>query len=326
VADLVHLCSAVTQELAQRELATSIVHPDRLIAAVADRQSGLITRDQLIALGLGRGAIRRRVQCGLLYALYRGVYLWGHPSPTPFAGSLAAVLACGDGSVLSQHWAAARWGMRPEASGQPDVTIIGRQARPAGVRTHATRHLDRPDIRRLHGMPITNPARTLIDCAADLATRELAGAVEQAQVKGLVTKRELAAALDRAPRRLGARALRSLIDDPAFTRSEAERRLVALLRSAGLGSPAFNHPVRGFEVDAIWHVERVIVEFDSYAFHATRMAFERDRRRDAVLTRAGYVVLRTTWHELTQQPFVLIARIAEALALGAAAPRAGTAA
>ncbi len=65
-----------------------------------------------------------------------------------------------------------------------------------------------------------------------------------------------------------------------------------------------------------------ILEFDSYEFHATRAAFERDRRRDATHTRAGYLVLRTTWRELTKEPHALIARVAEALALAAARNRA----
>ena len=109
--------------------------------------------------------------------------------------------------------------------------------------------------------------------------------------------------------------IRALIAEPTFTHSQAERRLAALLRAAKLPSPAFNHGIEGLEVDAVWRVERVVLEFDSYEFHATRSAFERDRRRDSVLTRAGYLVLRTTWHELTAQPYALVARIAEALAL-----------
>ena len=94
--------------------------------------------------------------------------------------------------------------------------------------------------------------------------------------------------------------------------------LVKLLRGAGLPRPAFNVEAEGYEVDALWRVERVVLEFDSYEFHATRAAFERDRRRNSSLTRAGYLVLRTTWHELTKRPHALVARIAEALALARA--------
>lgn len=129
-----------------------------------------------------------------------------------------------------------------------------------------------------------------------------------------MTKADIAGVLSRAPRRRGTRALKSLIAEPAFTRSEAERRLLALLRAAKLPRPAFNETAQGHEVDVLWRVERVVLEFDSYAFHATRAAFERDRRRDATLMRGGYVALRTTWHELNAESHALVARIAEALA------------
>jgi len=254
------------------------------------------------------------VKRGLLYPLHRGVYMWGHPSPTPFARALAAVFACGEGALLSHRFAAARWELRSEPDGPIDVTVIGRRVRHEGIRTHEIRSLDRADIRSLDGIPITSPARTLLDSAPQLTTGELAAALEQAQVKRLVTQGSLLATLDRAPGRAGIPALRALLAEPAFTRSKAERRVAALLRAAKLPIPAFNHAIEGFEVDAVWRIERVVLEFDSYAFHATRAAFERDRRRDAALTRAGYLVLRTTWHELTQEPYVLIARIAEALA------------
>ena len=106
-----------------------------------------------------------------------------------------------------------------------------------------------------------------------------------------------------------------MLDEPAFTRSWAERRVVALLRAAKLPQPQFNATVEGFEVDALWRRERVVLEFDSYAFHATKAALERDRRKTAALQRGRYVVLRTTWRELTQESHALVARTAETLAL-----------
>ena len=104
----------------------------------------------------------------------------------------------------------------------------------------------------------------------------------------------------------------TIVEEPAFTRSRAERRLVALLRAAQLPEPIFNAVAEGKEVDALWPRERLVLEFGSYAFHATRAAFERDRRKTAHLTRRRYLVLRTTWAELTQQSLALIARVARA--------------
>ena len=322
-ASLLQVCRAVVTDHAARGDDASLLHVDRLIAAVADRQHALVTREQLSALGLGRGALRGRVERGLLYPLHRGVFIWGCPSPTPVASALGAVYACSDGAVLSHHAAAARWGIRPEHDGPIDVTVArGRRVRHPGIRVHETRWLAVGDVCILEAIPITSPARTLLDIASQLSTCELGRSVEQAQIKGLVTKRDLRAAIDRAPNQSGKPALLAVIEEPAFTRSEAERRLAALLRAAKLPRPAFNHTVERFEVDALWRVERVIVEFDGYAFHATRAAFERDRRKAAKLTRAGYFVLRTTWRELTEEPHALIARIAEVLALAGARARA----
>ena len=144
--------------------------------------------------------------------------------------------------------------------------------------------------------------------------RELADAVEQAQVKRLVTKRDIEPTIERAGPRPGVAALRALLEEPAFTRSWAERRLVALLRAAKLPRPVFNARAEGYEVDALWRRERVVLEFDSYAFHATKGALQRDRRKTAALQRGRYVVLRTTWLELTKESHALIARTAETLA------------
>lgn len=119
--------------------------------------------------------------------------------------------------------------------------------------------------------------------------------------------------------------MRALLDEPAFTRSKAERRLKALLRAARLPQPVFNGIAEAYEVDVLWRRERVVLEFDSYTFHATQGALERDRMRTAALQRARYVVLRTTSRELRNESHALIARTAEALALSACAPTASPA-
>ncbi len=274
-----------------------------------------MTREQLFALGLGRGAIDWRIRRGVLTACHVGVYLWGAHTASPVGRALAAVYACGEGAVLSHRAAAALWEICPDNDEPIDVTVIGRRVRPAGIRPHETRSLSLGDVRTLHGIALTSPARTLLDCAGDLPTHDLATNLERARVDRLVTKHEIQATIDRAPGRPGAPSLRALITDAPFTRSEAERRLAALLRAAKLPRPDCNTKVEGFEVDAVWRPERVILEFDSHTFHATRAAFLRDRRRDAIHTRARYLVLRATAHELDNEPHALIARTAEALAL-----------
>jgi very-short-patch-repair endonuclease len=102
-------------------------------------------------------------------------------------------------------------------------------------------------------------------------------------------------------------------EEPRLTRSEAERRMLRLIRAARLPVPATNARVGRFEVDALWERERLIVEVDGFAFHGSRPAFERDRRRDAELLTLGYRVLRVTWRQLVDEPEAVVALIAAAI-------------
>jgi very-short-patch-repair endonuclease len=127
----------------------------------------------------------------------------------------------------------------------------------------------------------------------------------------------------RSPRHPGARRLRAVLAEaapPSLTRSQAERRLLDLVRAAGLPHPRANARVRGFEADLLWPDERLVAEVDGFAFHASRRAFERDRARDAALAAAGYTVVRVTWRQLDEAPHAVVARLAAALATRTAAP------
>ena len=312
---LLQRCDEVATQLRSQGLDPALVHADLRISLLAAKQDGIVVWQQLMALGIGRGMIARRVERGLLRALHVGVYLWCAPAPTFLGGARAAVLASGAGARASHAVSAALRGLCPEPNGPIDVTAVGRRPRGRGIRGHQVQALHRGDIDDVHGIAVTSVARALLEVAAQLTPRRLADAVELAQVKRLVTKRELEAVIARSPRRPGVAALRALVEEHAFTRSRAERKLVALLRAAGLPEPVFNAIYDGWEVDALWERQRVALEFDSYAFHATRAAFERDRRKTADLTRRRFIVVRTTWTELTKRSHFLIARIAEAIAL-----------
>jgi very-short-patch-repair endonuclease len=137
----------------------------------------------------------------------------------------------------------------------------------------------------------------------------------EAQARRLTTRSDLAALLALGPR-AGVAALRPLLDadaPPSLTRSQAEERLLALIRAADLPPPETNVRIDGLEVDFLWRDARLIVEVDGFAFHSSRTAFERDRARDAVLAAAGYRVIRVTWRQIVNRPEALIARIATAV-------------
>ncbi len=117
------------------------------------------------------------------------------------------------------------------------------------------------------------------------------------------------------PGRQGAGALKTVLSEgPAFTRSEAERRLLELIRRADLPRPHTNTRVEGLEFDFLWLDHRLVVEVDGYAFHSSKIAFQRDRDRDARLQGAGFRIMGLTWHDVTHEPHRLVARLAAALA------------
>jgi very-short-patch-repair endonuclease/predicted transcriptional regulator of viral defense system len=291
---------------------------ERAIRELAARQHGVVTRAQLLELGVEPGAIDRRLTADRLRALHRGVYLVESIAP-PRAREMAAVLSCGEGAVLSHRSAVAVWQMLPHPAQLPDVevTVAGRDpGRRPGVRVHRVRSLERDEVRTCQRIPITTPARTLLDLAAYGSRRELEQAAAEAQRRGLTTKRQLLALVGRYPTRHGAPALKRLAgsdEQPALTRSEAEERLLDLIRRAELTAPEVNMPLCGFEVDFLWRQEGLVVEVDGYAYHSDPHAFERDRRRDAVLAAHGYRVIRVTWRRIVDFPAAVVARVAQAL-------------
>jgi very-short-patch-repair endonuclease len=281
------------------------------------RQHGVVDRRQLLEAGLSRGAIQRLVARRSLRPLFRGVYQVRGPAGR-LAREMAAVLLCGPGAVISHFSAAVLHGLLParSADGPIDVMVAGRQpaARP-GVRPRRVRAIAPDDVVVVDFVPATTVARTIFDLAGRLPTSELERMIARAEREDRTVRDTLRALLSAHPRRAGNPALACIIrgDDPVpFTRSEAEFRLLALIRDAELPMPRVNVRVRGFEVDCCWPGERLIVEVDGFAYHGIPAAFEGDRRRDAILTAAGFRVIRVTWTHLTQ-PHAVIARIAQAL-------------
>jgi very-short-patch-repair endonuclease len=286
------------------------------VAWIAAAQRGLVTTWQLRAVGLSSSAIARRVQAGRLHPLYRSVYLVGHPVPAPLARELGVILACGIGSFLSHRCAGTRWGFLTAPDPPLEVLVVGDQRRGDFI-VHRTRRLDLSDVTVHDGLPVTAPARTLIDLAATLGPRPLQRALEEAERLRLVRRGELTDALRRAKRRRGAATLASLVADasePALTRSEAEERMLALIKKGGLPSPRVNARAAGHEVDFLWPEHGLVVEVDGYAFHSGRAAFERDRLRDADLAAIGLRVVRTSWRRLTREPEAVLVAVAQALA------------
>jgi hypothetical protein len=209
---------------------------------------------------------------------------------------MAAVLACGDGAVLSHDSAAAAWDVRPIGAGAIHVTVPGvaGRARRPGIRLHRSPTLAPDDTTTHRGIPITTPARTLIDLSRTVKGRPLEHALDRAELLRLVDfadlrSRRIPASLQEQLDRVGT----------TLTRSELEERFLGLCEDHGLPRPATNCVIEGIEVDFAWRDRWLVVEVDGYAYHRSPSAFERDRERDVVLTLAGWRVLRFTWDQIT---------------------------
>lgn len=294
------------------------------VRRVASRQRGLIVREQLVAAGIGRGAIGHRVANGSLARVHRGVYLVGHDAPVPYVQEMAAALRYRGFAIVSHRSAAAVWHLLPQPSPVVDLTAVGADIRSSpGIRVTQTNGLDRRDFRWRDGLPLTAPARTMIDLAGELEDdMELERALAELRVQRLARDIELETAMDRAPTRKGVARLRNLLSaehGPALTRSQAEALMCRRCETAGLPRPSVNERICGLEVDFLWRDARLVVEVDGGTFHRHPRAFERDRKRDQILVAAGYRVIRVTWRQLTEEPMAVMVRIGQALAVTASA-------
>ena len=272
---------------------------ERIIERLATRRHGGVTRKELLAAGLTREQIDLRVRKGLLIPEFPGVYRVGHRAPSVEAHAMAAVKACGHGAVLSGLSAAHLLGLVTTPPQRPEVTAPTYH-RIKGIKTRRSRHIERTWVR---GIPVTTPARTLVDCAAELGDAELARACHEAFVRYGVTPEDVEAVLARRPNAPGARRLRRVIHgDSEITLSALERRFLDLLREAGLPLPQTNRRVGSYYVDCRWPEHRLTVEIDSYRFHQSRHAWERDREREREAYARGDDFRRYTPRDVVEAP------------------------
>ncbi len=295
---------------------------DASIAQIAGRQDNVISREQLLAIGVGRGVIARQLERRRWQRLHRNVYLIGAAPPTLRARAWAAALACGEGSVISQSTAAALYGLMAPR-GDVHVTVPGRNpGYRQGVQIHRVTTLSLDEIVVRDGLTLTSPARTICDVAGIAPLNQAERVLAEARLQRLVTTRALERVIERTPTLKGSSVIRTLLqanDDSGYTRSEAERRMCRLARAAGIDQPLVNAPLLGFVVDFLWPDQRLVVEVDGYQFHGHRQSFESDRRRDQQLVAAGYRVVRVTWIQLRDEPIAVITSIAQALAIASRA-------
>jgi len=277
----------------------------------------VFTGGELLAAGLDRAAITRRLRAKTLHRMYRDVYSIAPSSLLrPEARWLGAVLACGHDAVLSHCSAAALWGLLEDRWSFVDVTTPRRGRKGTeGIRLHRTRRLDRADVVVVRAIPVTTVERTLVDLADVVPLRVLRRAARQAEVLRL----PVGSLREKAHGRRGAPSLSALSlhrADVVLTRSQLESRFLRLCRGFGIPRPDRNVGIEGKERDFVWRDARLVVEVDGHATHGTRFAFEDDRARDVALVRAGWRVVRFTHAQIASNAPDVAAALRDLLDLG----------
>jgi very-short-patch-repair endonuclease len=301
---------------------------DAVLLRLATRQYGVFSRDQVLALGFSPSQIDRRITTHRWESVLPRVY---RVSGAPLSGRQAAIGAClwaGDGAVVSHRAAGILWGLEGVNGKRVELWVpAGRKLRTAKLMVHRTHDLPRLDRTHLGCIPITTPARTLIDLAGVIGDEPLEAAVESALRQGRVSERLLRMRLDAlgGSGRAGTSALRRILDRRGERAAALEHRLEVkvwrLLVRSGLPKPIRQHPVevdgRRYRLDFAWPSFRVAVEADGFATHGGRSAFHGDRRRAAGLVSEGWRIVPVTWQDATARSNEWLHEVGRTLALAA---------
>jgi very-short-patch-repair endonuclease len=274
------------------------------IDGLATRQHGIVSRPQLLDAGWHPSRIARELKAGRLHRVHRGVYAVGHRPRTDLARWMAATLACN--GVLSHQSAGALHDLAVIDRGLTHVTARSDLRRPR-IHVHRDR-LDAADHTKVHNIPVTRIARTLIDLDRVLDDRAFDRVVRDAMFQRRFHDTQIRAALSRKR----SRRLPHYLHDHAGTQSDLENLLLRICDRHRLPRPQTQqgHSPR---IDFLWPNQRVVVEADSWQAHGTRHAFQRDRTTTNHLQLAGYTVLRFTEHDLTDRPRAVASQIRQAL-------------
>jgi very-short-patch-repair endonuclease len=289
------------------------------VRAIALDQAGVVARDQLVAAGVSTSAIRRALRSGGLHRVHRGVHSAVAPGLLTEEGHLvAALLAAGEGAILSHGTAAWRWRIIPAL---PSVITLAvpRHRAVDGVQLHISGRLRAEDTTTNGRFPTTTVPRTLLDLAARYDRRALLRALAEAEFHHDLRPADIERTLRRGhPGSANLRAaLRRHAPGHGEAKSQLERRFRRLLIRRRIELPQRNAPVGPWTVDCLWPEQRVVVELDG-AQHDRPHQADVDRDRDLWLRAHGYTVRRYGDRQIDERPDDVIADLLDALGYAAA--------
>ena len=303
------------------------------LLAFAATQYGVVTLAQTIDLGVSLYTLRTAVTDGVLRRPARGVYCATGAPETWHQQLLIKVWSLGSDAVASHGAAARLWKVRGFDSADPEAVRLSRRTDTGKGSVHYTKYLPSHHRTVVDGIPVTSPARTLLDVLGRgryLHDDDRAFAlVNDALRRKIVTQHELRVVLVEAAARgrNGVGVLRRVLDrmSPGYvpTESELEDLVLKVLCAAGLPEPARQRQVGGTtapvgRVDFFYAVVRLVIEADSEKWHGGWAQQEADRRRDLLLMASGVRVIRVTWRQLKEEPHVFVNAVRAVLSEAAA--------
>lgn len=289
---------------------------DARIGEVARRQGGVVAHRQLRALGVSDSTIAWRTDRRRWVRLHRGVYSLGPGALTRIGQMHAARLAIGDDAVVGFHSAIELYRIVPDSRRPIDV-VVQRKVRPhPGIRAHQSRCVPPSHVVVRRGLPTTILERALLDVSTRSNVTRVAHLMHEGAYRRCFRVARMRRVLDQLPTHPGhaiaGLALQMHVEGSAGTRSELERRFLALLARAGIEPPQVNrHHVVGavsLELDAAWPDRRCCVEIDGPG-HLRARTRRDDAARDALLRAAGFRVLRVSAVQIDHDAEGLTARV-----------------
>jgi hypothetical protein len=283
---------------------------------VAESQYGVISRAQALEAGLSPSALHRQLRAQVFQTVHPGAYVVRGAPSSWRQTVMAAVISC-PGSVAACRTAGALYGLAGCRAREVELLVTRRVSRrPAGVIIRSTKQLRDADITEMHGIPVTSPARALLDLGGVANLHTVRHAVEDAVRKGLVTPMQLHEQLRQAGRcgRSGTATLRAILaaypDDCAGLESPLEEAMLRVIHDSGLPAPRTQFEVWDdglllARLDAAYPELLIGIEADGYEWHSARPDWVRDRRRQNELTSRDWTILRFCLEDATRPaPFV----------------------
>ncbi|MGI8624850.1 MAG: DUF559 domain-containing protein [Solirubrobacteraceae bacterium] len=289
--------------------------PSSRLHLLAARHHWVLTRAQLLDLGLTADGIRHAVEAGRLFGLHPGVYAVGRSELSLEGRWLAAVRACGEGAVLSHIAAAKLWGVYEGAAARIDVTVPTQAGLlgPHGVALHRSDTLVRGDRTRHRRVPVTSLRRTLVDLAGVLTARQLRSALRLAERVHGLSLSALRATVDQPRTAYRVARLRTALDEWVpkvdLTESDLEQEFLVFCAAHRLPAPEPQVWFGRFRADFVWADLRLIVETDGRKYHKGDIPFQWDAGKDRALKALGFEVLRFTWAEIVNRPASVAAEL-----------------